>query len=179
MTRPQKPDAKAQALRQSLTFNPRSQRVRDPLFLEEDFFDPRDLAQVKYEMLRRVQKQDAHVSQAAAAFGLSRPSFYKAQTDFAQGGLAGLIPRKRGPKQRRKLNSEIMAFVAHTQLQEPALKTAALVQRIRDRFALTVHRRSLERALLAVKKNLARTRACRSALGPAVRSRTRTPDRTL
>jgi transposase len=152
MPRPPKPDAKVQALRQSQTFNSRSQRVRDPLFLEEDFFDPRDLAQVKYEMLRRVQKQDAHVSQAAAAFGFSRPSFYKAQTDFAQTGLAGLIPRKRGPKQRRKLNSEIMAFVARTQLQEPALKSAALVERIRDQFALTVHRRSLERALLAVKK---------------------------
>ena len=151
MPRPPKPDAKVQALRQSQTFNSRSQRVRDPLFLEEDFFDPRDLAQVKYEMLRRVQKQDAPVSQAAA-FGFSRPSFYKAQTDFAQTGLAGLIPRKRGPKQRRKLNAEIMAFVARTQLQEPALKSAALVERIRDQFALTVHRRSLERALLAVKK---------------------------
>src|ERR1041385_7805323 len=100
----QKIDAKIQALRQSQTLNAHAKEVRDPLFLEKDFFDPRDLSQVKYEMLRRVQKEQAHVSQAAAAFGFSRPSFYKAQEDFAQAGLAGLIPRKRGPKQRRKLN---------------------------------------------------------------------------
>ena len=152
MTQARKSDSKVQALRQSQTLNARSRQVRDRLFLEEDFFDPRDLAQVKYEMLRRVQKEEAHVSEAAAAFGFSRPSFYKAQEDFAQAGLAGLIPRKRGPKQRRKLNAQVMAFVARTQTQEPALKIAALVQRIQDQFALSVHRRTLERALLAVKK---------------------------
>ena len=148
----QKTDAKVRALRQSQTLNARSKQVRDRLFLEEEFFDPRDLAQVKYEMLRQVQKEQAHVSETAAAFGFSRPSFYKAQEDFAQAGLAGLIPRKRGPKQRRKLSAEVMAFVARTQTQEPALKSAALVQRIQERFALKVHRRSLERALLAAKK---------------------------
>src|SRR5713226_3967595 len=89
MTQAQKTDPKAQALRQSQTLNARSKQVRDRLFLEEDFFDPRDLTQVKYEMLRRVQKQEAHVSEASAAFGFSRPSFYKAQEDFAQAGLAG------------------------------------------------------------------------------------------
>jgi transposase len=148
----QKTNSKVQALRQSQTLNPRSKQVRDRLFLEEDFFDPRDLAQVKYEMLRRVQKEEAHVSEAAAAFGFSRPSFYKAQENFVQAGLAGLIPRKRGPKQRRKLSAQIMAFVARTQTQEPALKIAGLVQRIQEKFALKVHRRTLERALFAVKK---------------------------
>ena len=156
MAQNQKPDSKMQVLRQTQTLNPRSKQVRDPLFLEEDFFDPRDLAQVKYEMLRRVQKEDAHVSQSAAAFGFSRPSFYKAQADFAQAGLAGLLPRKRGPKQRRKLNAQVMDFVVRTQAQETDLKIAGLVQRIQEQFALQVHRRTLERALLAVKKNLNR-----------------------
>ncbi len=152
MAQKQKTDSKVQALRQSQTLNSRAKQVRDPLFLEEDFFDPRDLAQVKYEMLRRVQKERAHVSQAAGAFGFSRPSFYKAQADFALAGLAALIPRKRGPKQRRKLKAEVMAFVARAQSQDPAVKTAVLVQRIQEQFALQVHRRTLERALLAVKK---------------------------
>jgi transposase len=152
MARQETTDSKVQALRQSKTLNARAQRVRDPLFLEEDFFDPRDLAQVKYEMLRRVQKEGAHVKETASSFGFSRPSFYKAQENFAQEGLAGLIPRKRGPKQRRKLNAQVMDFVARAQAQEPALNSAALVRRIREEFALTVHRRTLERALLAVKK---------------------------
>ena len=147
-----KSDAKTQALRQSQTLNPRAQQVRDPLFLEQEFFDPRDLAQVKYEMLRRAHKEDTPISQAAAAFGLSRPSFYKAQQDFTAAGLAGLIARKRGPKQRHKLNREVMAFVSQTQEREPSLQAGALVQRIQQKFGLSVHRRSLERALLAVKK---------------------------
>ena len=152
MARPKATDSKVQALRQSQTLNPRAPQVRDRLFLEQDFFDPRDLAQVKYEMLRRVQQEGAHVNAAASSFGFSRPSFYKAQEDFAQAGLAGLIPRKRGPKGRRKLQGQIMDFVARTQTQEPSLKSAVLVRRIQEKFALTVHRRTLERALLAVKK---------------------------
>ena len=145
-------DAKTQALRQNQTLNPRPQRVRDPLFLEQAFFDPRDLAQVKYEMLRRAHKQDTPISQAVAAFGFSRPSFYKAQHDFAQRGLAGLIARKRGPKERHKLTAPVMSFVSQTQQQEPGLPVVALVQRIQQKFGLRIHRRSLERALLAVKK---------------------------
>ena len=56
--------AKAQALRQSGTLNSRAQEVRDRLFLEEDFFDAHDLAQVKYEMLRRVRREGTRVSQS-------------------------------------------------------------------------------------------------------------------
>lgn len=171
MTHPTNGDPKLQALRQSHTLNPRAQAVRDPLFQQADFFDPRDLAQVKYEMLRRAQKEDTPVSQAAAAFGFSRPSFYKAQEDFSREGLAGLIPRKRGPKRRRKLRPEILEFAEHICLQEPALKAADLVQRIQQRFGLVVHRRSLERALLAVKKKPSmrrRTRRRRSRSNPRV-----------
>jgi transposase len=152
MARHQNSDPKLQALRQSNTLNPRAKRVLDPLFQGADFFDPRDLAQVKYEMLRRVQKEQAHVSQAAAAFGFSRPSFYKAQNDFTREGLAGLIPRKRGPKRRRKLNPQVMDFVVQARLQEPSIKIADMLQRIQEKFGVRVHRRSLERALLGVKK---------------------------
>src|ERR1035441_8799161 len=87
MTRSQNSNPKLQALRQSNTLNPRANAVRDPLFQEAGFFDPRDLAQVKYEMRQRVEKEDTPVSRAAAAFGFSRPSFYKAQEDFTRQGL--------------------------------------------------------------------------------------------
>jgi hypothetical protein len=40
--------------------------------LSHEFFDPRDLVQVKYEMLRRVRIDGASVSQAARDFGFSR-----------------------------------------------------------------------------------------------------------
>src|SRR5437870_697337 len=47
-------DEKAAALRRQHALNPRAQTVRDSTFTAgNDFFDARDLVQVKYEMLRR------------------------------------------------------------------------------------------------------------------------------
>lgn len=37
--------------------HPHPQAVADPLFRDSAFFDPNDLVQVKYEMLRSVQKE--------------------------------------------------------------------------------------------------------------------------
>src|SRR5450432_3237579 len=92
-------DAKLRTLQQQGALNPRPKEVRDELFRQDDFFDPRDLVQVKYEMLRRVQSERKSVTDAAANFGFSRPSFYQALSAFEQDGLAGLVPHKRGPKQ--------------------------------------------------------------------------------
>ena len=92
-----KNNPKLEALRQQRALNRRPGKVTDELFAEDSFFDPRDLVQVKYEMLRRVQAEGKSVTDAAAAFGFSRPSFYQAQSAFGQEGLAGLVPQKRGP----------------------------------------------------------------------------------
>ena len=69
---------KHDALQQQGCLNPRPEQVADPLFQQSDFFDPNDLVQVKYEMLRRVQIDQQPVRQAAAAFGFSRPTYYTA-----------------------------------------------------------------------------------------------------
>ena len=49
-------DAKHEALRKEGTLNPRPRAVTNPLFEESDFFDPHDLVQVKYEMLRQASE---------------------------------------------------------------------------------------------------------------------------
>src|SRR5258708_13635396 len=70
-------DEKLALLRQSHTLHPHPEGVRDPLFLSgSPFFDPRDLVQVKYELLRRVRVAGYSVAQAASLFALSRPTFY-------------------------------------------------------------------------------------------------------
>jgi transposase len=146
------PAAKIQTLRQSGTLNPRARTVQDRLFLEESFFDPQDLTQVKYEMLRRVQKDAMPIAVSAASFGFSRPAFYKAQQDFTREGLAGLIPRRRGPKAGHKLTPKVLAFAEQVRAQEPTVTTPELVRQIQKKFALQLHRRTLERALVAAKK---------------------------
>jgi len=145
-------DSKTQSLRQSGTLNPRPQDVRDPLFRENDFFDARDLVQVKYEMLRRVSQEGRSIRQAAASFGFSRPSFYQAQTAFEASGLAGLVPQKRGPKQGHKLTPEILEFVRNARAGAGEVRTADLVKMVQERFGLALHSRTIERGLLRSQK---------------------------
>jgi transposase len=147
-------DPKLEALRQQGVLNPRPGEVTDELFVEDSFFDARDLVQVKYEMLRRVQAEGKSVSAAAAAFGFSRPSFYQAQSAFGQDGLAGLVPHKRGPKQAHKLTEEVLALIREARSENPSVRPGELAHLIQQRFGTTVHPRSIERALLRHQKKL-------------------------
>jgi len=143
---------KTQLLQHSGTLNRHPERVTDELFQQHGFFDRADQVQVKYEMLRRVEKKQRSVSRAARDFGFSRRHFYVIQKQFAERGFAALIPQKRGPRGAHKLDQTVMAFVARTLDHEPTLKTAALARRIQARFHLQVHPRSIERALAGKKK---------------------------
>jgi transposase len=146
------PDPKLHALRESGTLNPHPAGVADETFRTHAFFDARDLIQVKYEMLRRVRVERTPVTRATEAFGVSRPTFYQAQAAFEQAGLGGLVPRKRGRRRAHKLTPAVMAYVQTARAGEPPPSTAALVQQIAERFGVTVHPRSLERALAREEK---------------------------
>ena len=145
-------DPKAEALRQRGCLNPHPEKVADPFFAESDFFDSRDLVQVKYEMVRRVETEGRTVSGSAAAFGFSRPSFYQAQSLLESGGLAALVPQKPGPRRAHKLGAEVMGFIEQLQTEDLLLRPPELARRIRERFGLKVHPRSIERALVRQEK---------------------------
>jgi transposase len=139
-------------LRQQGTLNPRPQKVQHESFRGSEFFDPEDLLQVKYEMLRQVDVDKQPVSQAAKSFGFSRPSFYQAQAAFHEAGLTGLLPHKRGPRSGHKLTSELMKFVTQLRVAEPGISSPQLADRIAQRFSISVHPRSIDRQLRHQKK---------------------------
>jgi transposase len=141
------PHPKLVALRERGTLNPKPHAVVDGLFQQSSFFDPRDLLQVKYEMLRRVLVDGLPIAPTATAFGFSRPSFYQAQSMFRRGGLPELLPRKRGPRVAHKLGREVMDFVAEVRAGDSSVSAAALAPLIKARFGIEIHRRSVERAL--------------------------------
>lgn len=145
-------DQKTNELKQTGTLNPHPETVADPLFKQNRFFDPRDLLQTRYEMLRRHTAEQMSILDAAAAFGVSRPTFYQAQESFQRSGLAGLLPDRRGPKSGHKLTTEVLDYVASLRESDPKVTTVQCVKAIQERFAITVHRRSLERALARKKK---------------------------
>ena len=147
-------DAKRNALRQSGTLNTRPQDVSDELFRQQEFFDPRDLVRVKYEMLRRVSNDGQSISETAASFGFSRPSFYQAQSAFETSGLAGLVPQRRGPKQGHKLTPEILDFLRKARNDDAEVRTNALAQMVEQRFGIAIHARTIERGLRRSQKKL-------------------------
>ena len=152
MASAKKPDLKDETLRKHGGLNPHPQHVSDELFAEYEFFDARDLVQVKYEMLRRAQKEGWSVTKSAKAFGLSRVAYYRALAAFQKAGLWGLMPQRRGPRHPHKLSAEVMDFVREVLEKEPSLSTAKLPRMIKKRFGISIHRRSVERALSRIEK---------------------------
>jgi transposase len=146
MAKATRQEAKARVLAEQGVLNPAPDRVTDERFRTGEFFDPRDLVQVKYEMLRRVRADGVRVAAAARAFGLSRPTYYQAQRALATAGLPALVPKRPGPKGAHKLTEEVMAFVERVRQKHPAVTATALSQRVRARFGVAVHPRSIERA---------------------------------
>ena len=147
LTKPKRTDPKVVALRQCGCLNPRPQRVADQPFISSDFFDPRDLVQVKYEMVRRVRVDGETISRSATSFGFSRPSFYLAQAAIERGGLAALVPQKPGPRRSHKLGREVVDFLRRELSEAPLLDSSELARRVQGHFGRKVHPRSVERAL--------------------------------
>jgi transposase len=144
---------KLASLRKSGTLNPRPAGVTNDLFRAGgEFFDPNDLLQVKYEMLRQVQVDGATVSETAPAFGFSRPSFYEAQAAFQQKGLHGLLPRKRGPQRAHKLDAKTVEFLEKLKQENPVLNSSQLAAHLLAEFQIKAHPRSIERALAREQK---------------------------
>lgn len=140
-------DKKIESLMKTGTLNPRATDVKDMEFVSSNFFDSRDLIQVKYEMLRRVEKQGQTIVQASTAFGFSRTTFYQVREAMLKGGLANLIPRQPGPKSGHKVTEEVVAFVEQLLSENKELSLSDLVDYVKERFGIKVHPRSIERRL--------------------------------
>ncbi len=148
MPNPPPDDPKAGDLDRWSILNLHPEAVSDRLFAQLDFFDPRDMLQVKYEMLRRVHVDGDSVVKAAADFGLSRPAFYSAQTEFARAGMAGLLPKKRGPKGARKVTAPVLALLEELLEEDKHLTGATLASEVETRLGLRLHVRTIERAVV-------------------------------
>jgi transposase len=142
---------KLEALREEGTLNSTPDGVHDPKFQENEFFDPHDIVQVKYEMLRRVSVENASVSAATEEYGVSRPTFYQTKASFDKGGVAGLVPRKRGPRGPHKLQGQALAFLQQQLVAGEPVRARALAKLVRQKFDLDIHPRTIERAVAGKK----------------------------
>jgi transposase len=142
---------KIRALAEEGTLNPVPGKVQDPKFQDGEFFDPRDIVQVKYEMLRRVSAENASVTSATEDYGVSRPTYYQTRASFEEAGIAGLVPRKRGPQGPHKVRGAVLEFIREQRVEGEPIRARQLAEQIREKFDLDIHPRTIERAV-AVKK---------------------------
>jgi transposase len=102
---------------------------------------------VKYEMLRQARQDGSTVSDAASAFGFSRPSFYEAKAAYEEAGIPGLLPKRPGPRRAHKLSEAIVERLVEAAAAEASLSSADLADLAHSEFGVRVHPRSVERAL--------------------------------
>lgn len=140
-------DAKLAALQAYGAVHPHPEAITDPLFATCDFLDRHDLVQVRYEMARRVRIDRLPASHVATTFGVSRPTVYQTLATVHAAALPGLLPRRRGPQHGHKLRPEIVAFILEARAVDGGMSAPRLAQRVRERFGVTVHRRSIERVV--------------------------------
>jgi transposase len=137
---------KKKALLASGTLNPHPEAVRSELF-KLDFFDPRDRAQVKYEMLRAHAVDGDPVAEACRQFGFSRESFYQIERAFRELGFSSLLPEKRGRKGPVKLKGEVLEFALEKKKENPDIDPGRLAALIQERYGTAVHRTTVMRGI--------------------------------
>lgn len=107
------------------------------------FFFSADKLQVKYEMLRAHVLDGCSVTASAADHGYSRASFYVIAAAFEASGMAGLIDERPGRRGPIKMTEQIEDFV---RAADADLSGAAVARLVEDRFGVSFHRRTIERA---------------------------------
>jgi len=91
------------------------------------------------------------VTSATEEYSVSRPTYYQTKASFEEAGIAGLVPRKRGPRGPHKVRGAVLAFVEEQLVAGEPIRARQLAKQIRKRFDLDVHPRTIERAV-ALKK---------------------------
>ena len=144
-------DQKSDRLRVSGTLNRNPDRIQASIFRQDDFFDPRDLLQVRYEMVR--SSETTTLAKVAADFGVSVPTCVRFRRRFRDGGLQALLAKPRGPRKPHKVTEEILAFIETYRRVNGSVGARRLVPVIAARFGVQLHPRSITKALERVKKN--------------------------
>jgi transposase len=152
-------DPKTKFLRKEGLINPKPERVTHSLFQTHEFFDPLDLPQVRYEMLRAARVEQATVSDACRLFGFSREYFYRLERDFMARGYVGLLGSSRGRRPLIALNQDLVNFIIHRKMTEPNLTGEDLRKELKTTYQIECSRRTVERIIekLELGKKGART----------------------
>ena len=133
-------------LRNSRTLNPHPEKVTAALFSNNTFFDPCDLLQVRYEMVR-AHVPPTKLKELSAEFGMSVATCVRLKRKYEEGGLQALIPRERGPKGAHKITPEMLEFARNYRKRHDKTGIRELTEMVNAHFKVSLHYTGLHRAL--------------------------------
>jgi hypothetical protein len=140
-------DTKNTFLQKEGLINPKPERVQYQLFESNDFFDPIDLPQVRYEMIRTARVENINVAETCRLFGFSREYFYKLERNFMARGFVALLGSQKGRRPLIALNNEIVNLIIHRKIDNPNLSGEDLRKEILKIHKLDCSRRTVERVI--------------------------------
>ena len=121
------------------------EKVHDERFQEEGgFFDPKDIVQVKYELVRSCEVEGSDVASACMRFGFSRTTYYKVYEAFIQGGIPSLMGRPRGRPQPIKLNEIVLGYLIAEKAKNPKLSASEMVTNVMNRYNVQISVRMIQ-----------------------------------
>jgi transposase len=92
-------------------------------------------------MLRRVSIDNASVTEVSDEYGFSRPTYYLAKTNFDAAGIAGLVPKRPGPRAPHKVHDELLAFLQARLVSVEPVRARQLARLIHIELGIKVHPR--------------------------------------
>lgn len=137
--------ADPELLKRAKSLNQQPERIQDEYFLKQpEFFDPHDMIQVKYELLRRCAIEGRKVASTCQDFGFSRTTYYKVQEDFYQGGLPHLMGKQRGRQNPIKVNETIRGFLIAEKAKNKKLTAREMVEMLKQRHNVQLTERMIQ-----------------------------------
>ncbi|MCU6479914.1 helix-turn-helix domain-containing protein [Arthrobacter sp. A2-55] len=106
-----------------------------------DVWDAEDTAARRWAAVKLVRLGAASQEQIAAAFGVSSVAVWKWAQRAAAGGIAALVPEKKGPKKASRLSDTVIAQIVElrsTGLSQQAVGNAVGVSEFSVRRALKI-----------------------------------------
>lgn len=127
------------------TYNQKHEKVKNNKFLAGSFYDPMDIVQVKYEMLKDAEEGSRGIAQVADEFGFSRASFYNIKNAFDKQGLSAFVPEKTGPKRPYKLTEPYKDYIDRYISEKPKASSNEITKSLKNYKGIDISKRTVER----------------------------------
>lgn len=119
--------------------------VQDVRFIKQaDFFDSKDIVQVKYELLRRCEVEGNDVASSCLGFGVSRTTYYKVKQAFLRGGLPALMGQPRGRPHPIKVNDVVRGHLIAEKVKNPKFTAREMAAAVKERYHVQLSERMIQ-----------------------------------